>query len=137
MASHASSVVTMSQARQPGQLPASARTARADSAAAGQDDNRAPRPLEVAQCSLCGITRPLGLLVPDGGRACADIRWYCKDVKSCTERWATASLRSRAVVPLTSQDAVVATAEPAPAEGSAEQAGTPGEAEPASVSALG
>jgi hypothetical protein len=26
-------------------------------------------------------------MVPDGGRACADIRWYCKDAKSCTERW--------------------------------------------------
>jgi len=30
-------------------------------------------------------------MVPDGGQACADIRWYCKDAKSCTERW-TASL---------------------------------------------
>jgi hypothetical protein len=26
-------------------------------------------------------------MMPDGGRACADIRWYCKDAKSCTERW--------------------------------------------------
>jgi hypothetical protein len=25
------------------------------------------RPLEVAQCSLCGTAFPLGLLVPDGG----------------------------------------------------------------------
>ena len=40
-----------------------------------------------AQCSLCGITLPTGLMVPDGGQACADIRWYCKDAKSCTERW--------------------------------------------------
>jgi len=30
-------------------------------------------------------------MVPDGGQACADIRWYCKDAKSCTERW-TANL---------------------------------------------
>jgi hypothetical protein len=30
-------------------------------------------------------------MVPDGGQACVDIRWYCKDAKSCTERW-TASL---------------------------------------------
>jgi len=137
MASHASSVVTMSQARQPGQLPASARPGRADPAAAGPDDNRAPRPLEVAQCSLCGITRPLGLLVPDGGRACADIRWYCKDVKSCTERWSTATQRRRTVVPVTPPDTVEATAEPAPAEAPAEQAGPPAEAEPASVSAPG
>jgi hypothetical protein len=39
---------------------------------------------------LCGIELPLGLLVPDGGQACADIRWYCKDAKSCTERWTAA-----------------------------------------------
>jgi hypothetical protein len=31
-------------------------------------------------------------MVPDGGQACADIRWYCKDAKSCTERW-TATLQ--------------------------------------------
>ena len=49
-----------------------------------------PRPLEVAQCSLCGIALPLGLLVPDGSPACADVRWYCKDATSCTKRWTTA-----------------------------------------------
>jgi len=48
------------------------------------------RPLDVAQCSLCSIALPLGLLVPDGGEACADVRWYCKDAKSCTERWTNA-----------------------------------------------
>jgi hypothetical protein len=30
---------------------------------------------------------PLELMVPDGGQACADIRWYCTDAKSCTQRW--------------------------------------------------
>jgi hypothetical protein len=45
------------------------------------------RQAQSAQCSLCGTTLPIGLMVPDGGRACADIRWYCKDAKSCTERW--------------------------------------------------
>ena len=40
-----------------------------------------------AQCSLCGIALPIGMMVPDGGQACADIRWYCKDAKSCTKRW--------------------------------------------------
>jgi hypothetical protein len=49
------------------------------------------RPLASAQCSLCGIALPTGLMVPDGGQACTDIRWYCKDAQSCTERW-TASL---------------------------------------------
>jgi len=50
-----------------------------------------PRVSQSTQCSLCGIVFPLELMVPDGGQACADIRWYCKDVKSCTQRW-TASL---------------------------------------------
>ena len=45
------------------------------------------RQLQSAQCSLCGIALPTGLMVPDGGQACADVRWYCKDAKSCTERW--------------------------------------------------
>jgi hypothetical protein len=53
--------------------------------------NDRQRPLASAQCSLCGIALPTSLLVPDGGQACADIRWYCKDAKSCTERW-TANL---------------------------------------------
>jgi hypothetical protein len=74
----------------PEQPPASPRLALAEPPAAPQSDQL--RPLQTAQCSLCGITRPLGLLVPDGGQACADIRWYCKDAKSCTERWTTAQL---------------------------------------------
>ena len=49
------------------------------------------RNLPSAQCSLCGVALPTGLVVPDGGQACVDIRWYCKDAKECTERW-TASL---------------------------------------------
>jgi hypothetical protein len=31
--------------------------------------------------ALCGIALPPGLLIPDGGQACADIRWYCKDAR--------------------------------------------------------
>jgi hypothetical protein len=46
-----------------------------------------PRGAETTQCSMCGVTLPLGLMVPDGGQACADIRWYCHDARSCTERW--------------------------------------------------
>ena len=46
-----------------------------------------PRSSQSTKCSLCGIELPLELMVPDGGQACADIRWYCKDAKSCTERW--------------------------------------------------
>jgi len=50
-----------------------------------RDDGR--RSLQVARCALCSIELPLGLMVPDGGHACADLRWYCKDAKACTERW--------------------------------------------------
>ena len=67
---------------------------------ATQRDDR-QRPLPSAQCSLCGIALPTGLMVPDGGQACADIRWYCKDAKSCTERW-TASLPRHAHIAPTS-----------------------------------
>ena len=63
---------------------------------ATQRDDR-QRPLPSAQCSLCGIALPTGLMVPDGGQACADIRWYCKDAKSCTERWTTARPTLRAL----------------------------------------
>jgi hypothetical protein len=48
---------------------------------------------------LCGIALPIGLMVPDGGRACADIRWYCKDAKSCTERWTARRPRPSHVAP--------------------------------------
>ena len=89
MAIQASSAMALPQAWQPEQYPAGLRLAPADSAPAEQGENRL-RPLEVAECCMCGIERPLGLLVPDGGGACADIRWYCKDVKACTERWTAA-----------------------------------------------
>ena len=57
---------------------------RDQTAQRGRGNNRA---LQVARCSLCGLERPIGLMVPDGGEACADLRWYCKDARSCTERW--------------------------------------------------
>ncbi|MGH3256171.1 MAG: hypothetical protein ACRDOU_12405 [Streptosporangiaceae bacterium] len=81
-------LVTMSKETGPVQLPASPRLALAEPPALAQPDRI--RPLEVAQCSLCGVASPLGLLVPDGGQGCADVRWYCKDARSCTERWTTA-----------------------------------------------
>jgi hypothetical protein len=94
MAPQASSAVAMPQAWPPEPFPVGLRLAVPDSATAGPSDNRL-RPLEVAECSMCGVERPLGLLVPDGGEACADVRWYCKDVKTCTERW-TDALADRA-----------------------------------------
>lgn len=65
---------------------------------ATQRDDR-PRPLQSAQCSLCGIALPIGLMMPDGGRACPDIRWYCKDAKSCTERWTARLPRTAHMAP--------------------------------------
>ena len=89
MAPQVSSAMAMPQARQPEQFPVGFRLAVAEPATAGPAEGGL-RPLEVAECTMCGVERPLGLLVPDGGGACADVRWYCKDVKSCTERWTTA-----------------------------------------------
>ncbi len=68
---------------------------------APRDDRQ--RALPTAQCSLCGIALPTGLLVPDGGQACADIRWYCKDAKSCTERWTANLPRHPHIAPTSAQ----------------------------------
>jgi hypothetical protein len=38
-------------------------------------------------CSLCGASLHRNQLVPDGGPACDDVRWYCRDVRGCTQRW--------------------------------------------------
>ncbi len=73
---------------QPGQVPARPRPTPAGPPAPAQRDGL--RPLEVNRCSMCGVELPLGLLVPDGGPACDDVRWYCKDARSCTERWTAA-----------------------------------------------
>jgi hypothetical protein len=92
MAQPASPIVAMPQTWQPEQSPQPAtgpQPAAADLSPTALGGNRL-RPLEVAECSLCGVARPQGLLVPDGGSACDGLRWYCKDVKSCTERWVAA-----------------------------------------------
>ena len=100
MASPAPSFMTASLAWEPEPLPVGPHLEPADSPAdslvALPADARR-RPLDVAQCSLCGIALPLGLLVPDGGEACADVRWYCKDAKGCTERWTSARPTPRAL----------------------------------------
>ena len=48
-----------------------------------------PRQPDLAheRCWMCGIRLPTALLVPDGGSACADVRWYCRDLRACTGRW--------------------------------------------------
>jgi hypothetical protein len=47
-----------------------------------------------ASCALCGIELGTEEMVPDGGHACADVRWYCKDASACTERWTARLTRS-------------------------------------------
>jgi hypothetical protein len=103
----------------PEQRPASPRLPPAEPPAPARRDRL--RPLAGAQCALCGITSPLGLLVPDGGQACADIRWYCKDARSCTERWTAARPPRRAHIPAVPGTAVAGAGEPAPDTALAEQ----------------
>lgn len=43
----------------------------------------------VEACWLCGIRLPVAQMVADGGDACADVRWYCRDTRACTQRWTT------------------------------------------------
>jgi hypothetical protein len=46
-----------------------------------------PGAVSVTTCWMCGIRLSPGYMVADGGSACADVRWYCLDVRGCTERW--------------------------------------------------
>ena len=50
----------------------------------------------VVSCWLCGIRLHQNQMVPDGGNACLDLRWYCKDIQACTERWTSAQRQKRA-----------------------------------------
>jgi len=114
-------VVTTCPETGPEQLAITPRPAPAKPLAA-MERNR-PRPLEVAQCSMCSIALPLGLLVPDGGQGCADIRWYCKDAVSCTERWTTAHPPGRAHMPAAPDDVFTGAEEAVPDRASVERLG--------------
>jgi hypothetical protein len=46
---------------------------------------------------MCGIRLPADQMVADGGDACHDLRWYCRDTLGCTERWTSRSTRSAAI----------------------------------------
>ena len=121
MTPQASSVTTLSPETGPGPRPAGPVLALAEPPAAAPRDRLGP--LDVAQCSMCGIALPLALLVPDGGQACADIRWYCKDAKSCTQRWTTARPPGRAGTPNVPGTAVADAGQAAPDEAPAGQPG--------------
>ena len=49
----------------------------------------------VVSCWLCGIPLPQDQMMPDGGSACDDIRWYCRDTRACAERWTQAPRQAR------------------------------------------
>jgi hypothetical protein len=51
---------------------------------------------EVVSCWMCGTRLHSSQMLPDGGVACDDIRWYCKDPQACTERWISARRQNRA-----------------------------------------
>jgi hypothetical protein len=52
-------------------------------------------PAVIRSCWLCGIRLPADHMMADGGRACADIRWYCLDRRGCTERWTSRTADAR------------------------------------------
>jgi hypothetical protein len=59
-------------------------------------DQRRPswaEPAPVRSCWLCGIRLSADQMVADGGGACHDLRWYCRDTWACTERWTARSAR--------------------------------------------
>jgi len=60
-------------------------------AALGRPDLARERRDRIERCWLCGIRLPTAQLVPDGGSACADVRWYCRDMRACTGRWTVAA----------------------------------------------
>jgi len=47
-------------------------------------------------CWMCGIRLPAEHMVADGGGACHDLRWYCRDTRACTERWTSHPARPAA-----------------------------------------
>jgi hypothetical protein len=48
---------------------------------------------------MCGIRLPARQMVADGGTACHDLRWYCRDIWGCTRRWTAHSARLAAIRP--------------------------------------
>jgi hypothetical protein len=73
------------------------------------------------KCWLCGIRLPADQMVADGGSACHDLRWYCRDVWACTERWTWRSARSAT----TGEGTVDTTETPAEEEATATEAAQP------------
>jgi hypothetical protein len=62
-------------------------------------DRPGTEPAPVQSCWLCGIRLPTSQMVPDGGRACPDLRWYCRDTRACTQRWTSHAAKLAPVRP--------------------------------------
>ena len=122
MAAHASSAAP---------APVSQRPSRWPQAAVRDDDSQGE--LANAACVLCGIQLSIISLVPDGGSACADVRWYCRDITSCTERW-TASMAQPAPA---GQPPAPGEQAQAPAEAARSEQAVPGEAAAGAKAAAG
>lgn len=54
---------------------------------------------QIRSCWMCGIHSPVGRMVADGGSACPDVRWYCRDTWGCTQRWTAHPPRLTAIRP--------------------------------------
>lgn len=54
---------------------------------------------------MCGIELSIISLVPDGGPGSPDVRWYCRDIISCTERWTAPEVPPARQAPAPRQDA--------------------------------
>jgi len=55
----------------------------------------AARRAAVVACWMCGIQLHQSQMVPDGGSACDDVRWYCRDTRACSERWTSTRRQAR------------------------------------------
>lgn len=51
---------------------------------------------QVRSCWMCGIRLPASQMMADGGSACHDVRWYCRDTWGCTRRWTSRPARPAA-----------------------------------------
>jgi hypothetical protein len=54
-------------------------------------------PAASKSCWMCGIRLSADQMVADGGSACLDLRWYCRDTWACTERWTSRPARVTAL----------------------------------------
>jgi hypothetical protein len=84
--------------RRCGQIAVNERASRW-SPAATRGDGRLGE-LANARCTLCGIELSIISLVPDGGPGSTEVRWYCRDIISCTERWTADRARPAAQAPV-------------------------------------